>query len=138
MFQLRFRLNRVTVVGAVAVGMAVAASSFGIVRAERAPDSEGSSTGVSTAGVYGTASLADGVHGVTSGAGSSSVSGISIGRRARPTAFTAGLQTARVSMERPPAATASRATPPRMFDAKNDRLPTTPAMPRFRVSRRAR
>jgi len=73
--------------------MAVAVSSFGIVRAERVqPDKsktyscssgaacvEGKSTGTNTAGVYGTASIADGVHGVTSGAGSSGVSGISIG-----------------------------------------------------------
>ena len=58
MFQLRFRLNRCSS-GAAWV--------------------EGSSTGVSTAGVYGTASLADGVHGVTSGARSSAVSGISVG-----------------------------------------------------------
>jgi len=93
MFQSLFRLNRVTVVGAIAVGMAVAVSSFGIVRAERVqPDKsktyscssgaacvEGKSTGTNTAGVYGTASIADGVHGVTSGAGSSGVSGISIG-----------------------------------------------------------
>jgi hypothetical protein len=93
MFQSLFRLNRVTTVGAIAVGMAVALSSFGIVRAERAqPDRsktyscssgaaclEGRSTGTSTVGVYGTASIADGVHGVTSGAGSSGVSGISTG-----------------------------------------------------------
>lgn len=93
MFQSLSRLNRVAVVGAIAVGMAVAVSSFGIVRAERVqPDRsktyscssgaacvEGRSTGTSTAGVYGTASIADGVHGVTAGAGSSGVSGISIG-----------------------------------------------------------
>jgi hypothetical protein len=93
MFQSLPRLNRVTIVGTIAVGMAIGVSSFGIVRAERVqPDRsrtyncssgaacvEGRSTGMSTAGVYGTASIADGVHGVTSGAGSSGVSGISIG-----------------------------------------------------------
>jgi hypothetical protein len=93
MFQPEFRLNRVASMGAIAIGMAVAVSSIGIVRAEHAkPDKsktyscstgaacvEGRSTGSSTAGVYGTASIADGVHGVTTGAGSSGVSGISTG-----------------------------------------------------------
>jgi hypothetical protein len=94
MIQPLFRLNRIAIVGAiVAVGMAIGVSSFGVVRAEHAkPDKsktfncstgaacvEGNSTGTSTAGVYGTAAIADGVHGVTSGAGSSGVSGISTG-----------------------------------------------------------
>jgi hypothetical protein len=40
---------------------------------------EGNSTGSSTWGVYGTSTIADGVHGVTAGPGSSGVSGISTG-----------------------------------------------------------
>ena len=86
--------NRVAVVGMIAVGVAVAISSFGIVRAEHAnPDKrktyacssgmacvEGNSSGSSTWGVYGVGAIADGVHGVTGSTnGNSGTSGISIG-----------------------------------------------------------
>jgi hypothetical protein len=81
-------------VGAIAVGMAVAFSTFSIVRAEHAnPDKsktyscssgkacvEGNSTGGSTWGVYGMGAIGDGVHGVTSSTnGNSGTSGISTG-----------------------------------------------------------
>jgi hypothetical protein len=94
MFQFPYERNRTAVVGIIAVGMAVAVSSFGIVRAEHAtPDKsktfscssgtacvEGNSTGSSTWGVYGTSVSADGVHGVTSATnGNSGASGISTG-----------------------------------------------------------
>ncbi|MGC1381731.1 MAG: hypothetical protein WA814_11995 [Candidatus Baltobacteraceae bacterium] len=79
-------------VGMIAVGVAVAISSASIARAEHAnPDKsktyncssgtacvEGSSTGSSTWGVYGTSASADGVHGVSSTTnGNSGTSGIS-------------------------------------------------------------
>ena len=88
------RLDRVAVVGMIAVGMAVAISSFSIVRAERAnPDKkktyscssgaacvEGSSSGPMTWGVYGVGAITDGVHSVTSSTnGNSGTSGISTG-----------------------------------------------------------
>jgi hypothetical protein len=78
----------------VAVGMAIAVSSLGIVRAEHVtPDKsktykcssgtacvEGNSTGSNTWGVYGVGATADGVHGVTSTInGNSGTSGISTG-----------------------------------------------------------
>lgn len=94
MHQFTKRPSGVAAVGMIAVGAAVAISSFGIVRAERAnPDKsktyscssgtaclEGSSTGSSTWGVYGVGAIADGVHGVTSSTnGNSGASGISTG-----------------------------------------------------------
>jgi hypothetical protein len=94
MFQPTFRLNRTAVVGAIAVGMAIAVSSFSIVRAERAkPDNSktyscssgtacltANSSGKSTWGLYGTATTDDAVHGVTSSTnGNSGVAGISTG-----------------------------------------------------------
>jgi hypothetical protein len=93
MFLSRSRLSRVTVVGTIAVGTAIALSSLGIVRAAHAiPDHksglfncslgtaclEGDSTGSKTWGVYGLSQSADGVHGVTSTTnGNSAVAGIS-------------------------------------------------------------
>jgi len=86
--------SRVAAVGIIAVGLALAISSFSIVRAERVnPDRsktfscssgsacvEGSATGSSTWGVYGTSVSADGVHGVThSTNGNSGTTGISTG-----------------------------------------------------------
>ena len=93
MLQFILRQNRLAVAGAIAVGIAVAMSSFSVVRAEHAKPNasrtytcstraacvEGNSTGSTTWGVYGTSSIADGVHGVTAGPGSSGVSGISTG-----------------------------------------------------------
>jgi|HubBroStandDraft_4_1064222.scaffolds.fasta_scaffold00003_15 hypothetical protein len=94
MSQSTTRLNRSAVIGMIAVGVVVAFSSFAVVRAERALPArnktfscssgtaclEGSSTGSSTWGVYGTAESADGVHGVTSATnGNSGTSGISTG-----------------------------------------------------------
>ena len=85
---------RVAVVGMIAVGMALAISSFSIVRAEHVnPDKsktytcssgtaciQGKSSGSSTWGVYGVGAIADGVHGVTSSTnGNSGTSGISTG-----------------------------------------------------------
>jgi hypothetical protein len=93
MFRFTFRLNR-TVLGVIAVGIAIAVSSFSAVRAELVQRLnrviyncssgtacvEGSSTGTSTWGVYGTATKSDGVHGVTSSTtGGSGVTGISKG-----------------------------------------------------------
>jgi len=86
-------INRIAVAGTVTVGLAIAMSSFSVVRAEHAKPNgsknyscstrtacvEGNSTGSATWGVYGNATIADGVHGVTAGAGSSGVSGISTG-----------------------------------------------------------
>ncbi len=81
-------------IGVLSVGVAVAISSLGIVRAEHvSPDKskkytcssgtacvEGSSSGTGTWGVYGNGSTADGVHGVTSStSGNSGTSGISTG-----------------------------------------------------------
>ncbi len=92
MYDFKKRPSGAAVVGIVAVGVAIALSSFTIVRAERAnPDKrmtyrcstgtacvEGSSTGSSTWGVYGTSVSADGIHGVTSATnGNSGTSGIS-------------------------------------------------------------
>jgi hypothetical protein len=86
--------TRTALAGAITVGVAVAISSVSIVRAEHAnPDNsktfnctsgmacvEGSSSGSSTWGVYGTSVSADGVHGVTSTTnGNSGTSGISTG-----------------------------------------------------------
>ncbi len=87
------RINRSAVAGTVTIGIAIVMSSFSVVRAEHAKPNasktyncsgrtacvEGNSTGSSTWGVYGSASIADGVHGVTAGPGSSGVSGISTG-----------------------------------------------------------
>jgi hypothetical protein len=87
------RFNRLAVAGTIAVGIVIALANFGVVRAEHAKPNasknyacngptacvEGDSTGSNTWGVYGSASIADGVHGVTAGAGSSGVSGISTG-----------------------------------------------------------
>ena len=93
MIQTSFRPNR-ALVGAIALGAVIAISSLGIVRAELASPAksktfscssgtacvEGSSTGSSTWGVYGTSISADGVHGVTSSTnGNSGTSGISTG-----------------------------------------------------------
>jgi len=88
-------ITRAALVGTLAVGTAIAISSFSVVHAERVkPDKgktvfncsagtaclTGNSTGASTWGVYGTAATADGVHGVTSATnGNSGTSGISIG-----------------------------------------------------------
>ncbi len=92
MYDFKKRPSRVAAVGIAAVGVAIALSSFSIVRAERAnPEKrqtyrcsmgmacvEGSSTGSSTWGVYGTSVSADGVHGVTTATnGNSGTSGIS-------------------------------------------------------------
>ncbi|MGC2634248.1 MAG: hypothetical protein WA215_08550 [Candidatus Cybelea sp.] len=94
MIQSTIRPSRIAVAGMVAVGMAIAVSSLGIVRAERVmPDKsktykcssgtacvEGNATGSSTWGVYGVGAIADGVHGVTSSTnGNSGTSGISTG-----------------------------------------------------------
>jgi hypothetical protein len=94
MIQSTFRPSRIAVAGMVAVGMAIAVSSLGIVRAERVtPDKsktykcssgtacvEGNSTGSGTWGVYGAGLSSDGVHGVTSATnGNSGTSGISTG-----------------------------------------------------------
>jgi hypothetical protein len=93
MIQSTFRPSRLAV-GIVVTGIAIAVSSLGIVRAEHVkPDKsktfscssgtaclEGSSTGSSTWGVYGTATTSDGIHGVTSSTnGNSGASGISTG-----------------------------------------------------------
>jgi hypothetical protein len=93
MSQSNFRPS-LAVAGMVAVGMAIAVSSLGIVRAEHVmPDKsktykcssgtacvEGNSTGSSTWGVYGVGASADGVHGVTNSTnGNSGTSGISSG-----------------------------------------------------------
>lgn len=89
MSQLTNRSCRNAMVGVLAIGAAVAISSFSIVRAEHvSPDRtfscsagtacvEGSSTGSKTWGVYGIGTVKDGVHGVSSGYGASGVSGFS-------------------------------------------------------------
>jgi hypothetical protein len=92
MFQPIFRPNRTAVVGAIAVGVAIATSSFSIVRAEHANPAgsvsytcgsgkacvEGDSTGSTTGGVSGTAAKSDGVHGLTDATnGSAGVTGVS-------------------------------------------------------------
>ena len=94
MIQTTLRSNRAAVVGMIAVGVVIGFSSLGIVRAEHVNPAkskvfscssgtaclEGSSTGSSTWGVYGTATTSDGVHGVTSATnGNSGASGISTG-----------------------------------------------------------
>src|SRR5579871_339090 len=80
MFQSIFRRSRVAVAGALALGAAVAFSSFGVVLAERGrPDNsavyncssgaacvEGRATGKATYGVYGVSSVGDAVYGQTS------------------------------------------------------------------------
>jgi hypothetical protein len=86
--------RRTAVAGALAVGAAIAVSSFGIVRAEHVKPAgsvtyscssgtaciEGSSTGNKTWAVYGTSTGADGVHGaISSTNGNSGVAGISTG-----------------------------------------------------------
>ncbi len=91
MSQVGNRPHHVAIVGMIAVGMAIAISSFSVVRAELIkPDKsktftcssgtacvEGSSTG-SAWGVYGVGTIGDGVHGVTSSTnGNSGTSGIS-------------------------------------------------------------
>jgi len=89
------RFSRVTIVGILAVGTAVALSSLGIVRAEHARPAttnglfncsvgtacvEGDSSGAKTWGAYGLSQSADGVHGVTSTTnGNSAVAGIANG-----------------------------------------------------------
>lgn len=92
MYRLPKRPNRVATIGIIAVGVAVAASSVSIVRAELPSPAksktyscgsgtaclEGSSSGSSTWGVYGIGASADGVHGVTTSTdGNSGTSGIS-------------------------------------------------------------
>jgi len=94
MIQRWYRTNRVFLVGLIAVGFAVAISSFGVVRAEHAkPNSsvsyscntgsacvEGSSTGTGTWGVYGVGSKDDGVRGVTTtSSGGNGVTGMATG-----------------------------------------------------------
>jgi hypothetical protein len=88
----RLYSHRMFSVGMIAVGFAVAISSFGIVRAELAKPSgsvsyscstgkacvEGSSTGSGTLGVYGVGTKDDGVRGVTSGT-SNGVTGLATG-----------------------------------------------------------
>jgi hypothetical protein len=92
MYRVAKRLSRLAAVGTIAVGVVVAISSVTIVRAEHVnPDRsrtyhcsggtacvEGSSSGSSTWGVYGTLADADGVHGVSNTTnGNSGTSGIS-------------------------------------------------------------
>ena len=94
MFQFTFERNRTAVVGAIAVGMAIALSSFSIVRAERAKSNgsvsyscntgsacvEGNSTGKGTWGIYGVGTKDDGVRGVTMTAkGGNGVTGVATG-----------------------------------------------------------
>jgi hypothetical protein len=94
MFHFTHQRSRTVVVGVITVGMAVALSSLGIVRAEYAQPAgsvtydcgsgtacvTGSSTGSKTYGVYGTSTVRDGVHGVTASTnGYSGVAGIASG-----------------------------------------------------------
>jgi hypothetical protein len=94
MFLSSLKPNRAAAAGALAVGIAIAASSVGIVRAGIVnPDKSktftcssgtacvtGNSTGSSTYGVYGESTGADGVHGVTKSTnGNSAVAGIASG-----------------------------------------------------------
>jgi hypothetical protein len=91
MHQFTNRRNRNSAVGLIAVGLAMAISSFSIVRAEHVnPDRsktfncssgtacvQGDSSGSTTYGLYGDSSSADGVHGVTGSTnGASAVAGI--------------------------------------------------------------
>ena len=92
MFHFKFGLNRTAIAGALAVGAAVAVSSFTVVRAEHAkPDKskvyscssgtaclEGNSTGASTTGLYGVATTDTAVLGTSAATnGNSGVAGIS-------------------------------------------------------------
>jgi hypothetical protein len=92
MFHFKSGLNRTAIAGALAVGTAVAVSSFTVVRAEHAkPDKskvyscssgtaclEGNSTGASTTGLYGIATTNTGVLGTSAATnGNSGVAGIS-------------------------------------------------------------
>ncbi len=92
MFPSSFKLNRTAVAGVLAVGVTIAISSIGIVRAEHVFPNKGktfscstgtacvagNSSGRSTWGVYGSGSSSDGVHGITSSTnGNSGTSGIS-------------------------------------------------------------
>jgi hypothetical protein len=95
MFQSLPRRGRVGLAGALAVGVAVAISSFSTVRADRpstgtkgktyncttgAACVEGNSAGANTYGAYGISQASDGVHGLTSSTtGNSGVAGISNG-----------------------------------------------------------
>ncbi|MGB6522860.1 MAG: hypothetical protein WBE83_13930 [Candidatus Cybelea sp.] len=94
MYRFPRRPSGAALAGTIAVGAAIVISSVSIVRAEHVnPDKsktfscgsgmacvEGSSTGSSTWGVYGTSVSADGVHGVTgTTSGNSGTSGISTG-----------------------------------------------------------
>lgn len=98
MFRFSFQLNR-AILGVVAIGIAIAISSFSVVRAERPQPAnsivyncssgtacvEGSSTGTTTWGIYGTATKTDGVHGVTSTTtGGSGVTGIAKATSGKP------------------------------------------------------
>lgn len=91
MFHFLRQSQRFMIVAMIAVGMAIAISSFGVVRAAHINPLriftcssgtacvEGSATGATTWGVYGTATNTDGVHGVTSTTtGGSGVAGISM------------------------------------------------------------
>ena len=92
MFRSMGRHSRLAVVGLTAVGAAVAVSSFTVVSAQHPAARktvftcsagtaclEGNSSGASTWGVYGNATTADGVHGITSSTnGNSGASGISL------------------------------------------------------------
>lgn len=95
MFSTTFKSKRAAVAGALALGVAVAASSVTIARAGHVfPDKsktftcssgtacvEGNSSGSHTWGVYGAGAIGDGVHGVTSSTnGNSGTSGIATGR----------------------------------------------------------
>ena len=92
MTQFMSRRGRVALAAMVAIGIAIAISSFGIVRAERGIPTKtfncssgtacvtGSSMGSTTWGVYGVSNSADGVHGRTnSTSGNSAVAGFSRG-----------------------------------------------------------
>ncbi len=96
MFNSTLKVNRATLAGTLAVGMAIAISSFTVVRAEHAVPNKakktvfscsagtacltGSSTGSSTTGVEGTSVSANGVLGTTSSTGGNSgIAGISSG-----------------------------------------------------------
>jgi hypothetical protein len=93
MLETTSRAHSAVVVGMIAVGAAVALSSFGIVRAERArPDKsvtyncssgtacvEGNSTGSMTWGVYGTSSASSGVEGHSTATDQAGVAGYQLG-----------------------------------------------------------
>jgi hypothetical protein len=137
----------------VAVGMAIAVSSFGIVRAEHVmPDKsktykcssgtacvQGNSTGSSTWGVYGVGAIADGVHGVTSSInGNSGTSGTSTGTtgsahgvygRSSNGQGLYGTSSSNNGVGRSRVEFDYRIVA-QPLDAKNDRLPIAPAMRR--------